>query len=149
MDLAEGSRTSAKHNSTPGKYPKEHIERFHLSARVERLRIGRSNRPQSVGASLPSYMEMEIKHFSKLLYSFLLFFIYQAMVKLHKPNLTYHELWRGVRCWRVWCSGIRFVERMILDYFLNNLLTVSGSLTVISPKGKGGFPEGKADGASS
>jgi hypothetical protein len=26
MDLKEGSETSAKHNLTPGKYPKEHIQ---------------------------------------------------------------------------------------------------------------------------
>jgi hypothetical protein len=26
MDLTEGSETSAKHNLTPGKYPKEHIQ---------------------------------------------------------------------------------------------------------------------------
>jgi hypothetical protein len=26
MDLTEGSETSAKHNLTPGKYPKEHTE---------------------------------------------------------------------------------------------------------------------------
>jgi hypothetical protein len=26
MDLTEGSETSEKHNLTPGKYPKEHIQ---------------------------------------------------------------------------------------------------------------------------
>jgi hypothetical protein len=26
MDLTDGSETSAKHNLTPGKYPKEHIQ---------------------------------------------------------------------------------------------------------------------------
>jgi hypothetical protein len=26
MELTEGSETSAKHNLTPGKYPKEHIQ---------------------------------------------------------------------------------------------------------------------------
>jgi hypothetical protein len=26
MDLTEGFETSAKHNLTPGKYPKEHIQ---------------------------------------------------------------------------------------------------------------------------
>jgi hypothetical protein len=26
MDLTEGSETSEKHNMTPGKYPKEHIQ---------------------------------------------------------------------------------------------------------------------------
>jgi hypothetical protein len=28
MDLTEGSETSAKHNLTPGKYPKEHTQFF-------------------------------------------------------------------------------------------------------------------------
>jgi hypothetical protein len=30
MDLTEGSETSAKHNLTPGKYPKEHIQFLYL-----------------------------------------------------------------------------------------------------------------------
>ena len=38
---------------------------YTLLARVESLRIGRSNRPQSLGVSLPSYMETEINPVSE------------------------------------------------------------------------------------
>jgi hypothetical protein len=33
MDLTEGSETSAKHNLTPGKYPKEHIQQTAIFSR--------------------------------------------------------------------------------------------------------------------
>jgi len=37
MELIEGSETSANHNRTPGKYPKEYIHYYYVFVRVTQL----------------------------------------------------------------------------------------------------------------
>jgi hypothetical protein len=70
-----------------------------LLARVERLRIGRSNRPQSLGVSLSSYMKTEINPVSETLFSLLLFLYTRRWTNFTSqavPSITtYHNMSSG------------------------------------------------------
>jgi hypothetical protein len=52
MDLTNGSETSAKHNLTPGKYPKERIQD---SEHGKNLKSRNHKQPHSVGQVSESY----------------------------------------------------------------------------------------------